>query len=91
MGPRDGLQSLHKQISLNDKLDLIRALAVAGIPAAELISFVSPMAVPQMADADMFCPVFPVKGGAQYSALVPDASGAERTNAARSTLTMQGN
>lgn len=52
VGPRDGLQNEATRVSGEDKRTLIRALAGAGLMQIEATSFVSPKAVPQMADAE---------------------------------------
>ena len=79
VGPRDGIQSEKAQISTDDKVRLIQALAASGLRYIEAVSFVSPKAVPQMADAKEVWER--VKGdrvdGVFYSALVPNAKGAE--------------
>lgn len=49
---RDGLQNEPGQLSLDDKLDLVRLLAAAGLRRIQLGSFVDPRRVPQMADTD---------------------------------------
>lgn len=51
VAPRDGLQSEHKILATESKVELIRRLSVAGIKSVEATSFVSPKRVPQMADA----------------------------------------
>ena len=50
VGPRDGLQS-EKPLSVEDRARLIDALSATGVPKIEAVSFVSPKAVPAMADA----------------------------------------
>jgi hydroxymethylglutaryl-CoA lyase len=82
VGPRDGLQTLKAQISTGDKLALIRALTDAGLRDIEVSSFVSPKAVPQMADADELFARLPAVEGVRYSALVPNRRGLERALAA---------
>jgi hydroxymethylglutaryl-CoA lyase len=49
---RDGLQNEKTPISTEQKLTLLDDLVAAGLTTLELTSFVSPKAVPQMADAD---------------------------------------
>lgn len=49
---RDGLQNEKTPISTESKLALLDDLVAAGLTTLELTSFVSPKAVPQMADAD---------------------------------------
>ena len=51
VGPRDGIQSLGAFIATPDKIALVNALSETGIQRIEASSFVSPKAVPQMADA----------------------------------------
>lgn len=51
VGPRDGLQNEKSQISTDDKLSYILSLIDAGITSLEVTSFVSPKAIPQMADS----------------------------------------
>ena len=79
VGPRDGIQSEKAQISTEDKVRLIESLAAAGLRYIEAVSFVSPKAVPQMADAlDVWERVKANRAdGVFYSALVPNVKGAE--------------
>jgi hydroxymethylglutaryl-CoA lyase len=51
VGARDGLQNEKSQISTDDKLSYILSLIDAGITSLEVTSFVSPKAIPQMADS----------------------------------------
>ncbi|MNG11039.1 Hydroxymethylglutaryl-CoA lyase YngG [compost metagenome] len=48
---RDGLQNQCAQVSTEAKLALAQHLVAAGVASVEATSFVSPRAVPQMADA----------------------------------------
>ena len=82
VGPRDGLQNQPVQVPLEAKLELIAALVAAGVRQVEAASFVSPKAVPQMADADALFPRLPSPDWVRYSALVPNARGLERALAA---------
>lgn len=79
VGPRDGIQSEKADISTDDKVRLINALAASGLKLIEAVSFVSPEAVPQMADArDVWERVKAERAeGVFYSALVPNAKGAQ--------------
>lgn len=77
VGPRDGLQNLRQVLPTAEKIRYIGLLAASGLTAIEVTSFVSPTAVPQLADAaetvagirDL--PVTPI-------ALVPNLKGAGR-------------
>jgi hydroxymethylglutaryl-CoA lyase len=50
VGPRDGLQSIKRTMPTADKKRWVTALAGAGLREIEVGSFVSPKALPQMAD-----------------------------------------
>jgi hydroxymethylglutaryl-CoA lyase len=52
VGPRDGLQNEKAILSVDEKLDLIRRLEAAGARRTEVVSFVNPNRVPQMAGAE---------------------------------------
>jgi isopropylmalate/homocitrate/citramalate synthase len=52
VAPRDGIQNEKVMLSSEDKLELIRRLAAAGLRWIEVASFASPKWVPQMADAE---------------------------------------
>lgn len=52
VSPRDGLQNDPGNLSAEGKVDLITRCAAAGIRRVEAASFVSPRAVPKMADAE---------------------------------------
>lgn len=78
VGPRDGLQLEKRHLTLDQKAELIRRLLAAGLRHIEVGSFVSPKAVPQMADTDTLCRVLPRPPGAVYTGLVLNARGYER-------------
>ncbi|ABD71887.1 hydroxymethylglutaryl-CoA lyase [Rhodoferax ferrireducens T118] len=84
VAPRDGLQSQAVTVSTSNKLRLIRALADAGVRSVEATSFVSPKAVPQMADAAEVIAglrFLESETGLRTSALVPNIKGLERATA----------
>jgi isopropylmalate/homocitrate/citramalate synthase len=64
------------------KVELIERLAAAGLPVVETTSFVSPRAVPQLADADEVLPAVHRRPGVRYPVLVPNLRGLERALAA---------
>ncbi|CAN5513251.1 hydroxymethylglutaryl-CoA lyase [soil metagenome] len=76
VGPRDGLQNEKPPVPTATKVAFIKALAEAGLKEIEATSFVSPKAVPQMADAAELWPL--LSPGPLYSALVPNLRGLER-------------
>ena len=85
VAPRDGLQSQAVTVSTSNKLRLIRALADAGVRSVEATSFVSPKAVPQMADAAEVIAglrFLESETGLRTSALVPNLKGLARATAA---------
>nr|WP_282571220.1 hydroxymethylglutaryl-CoA lyase [Methylonatrum kenyense] len=75
---RDGLQLHREFVPTAEKLRLLKRLVDAGIRDFEVTSFVSPKAVPQMADASDVFAGLPVLDGVSYSALVPNRKGLER-------------
>lgn len=83
VGTRDGFQSEKEFIPTQVKAELINALIEAGVTSFEVTSFVSPRAVPQLADAAQVMDMIVRKPGVRLTALVPNARGAERAAAAR--------
>ena len=82
VGPRDGLQNEAAVVPLAAKVDLIEALAEAGLKTVESGSFVSPKWVPQMAGtAEVLAAIKRVPGVA-YPVLVPNLKGLEAAVAA---------
>jgi hydroxymethylglutaryl-CoA lyase len=74
---RDGLQSEPSLVPAATKIAWINRLIAAGLPEIEYSSFVSPRAVPQLADAaEVLAGI--ERGRAHLVALVPNAKGAER-------------
>ena len=78
MGARDGLQNEHAVISTEDKVRFINLLSEAGLQWIEATSFVSPKAIPQLADAgEVFARIVKAPG-VRYPVLVPNMKGYER-------------
>jgi hydroxymethylglutaryl-CoA lyase len=82
VGPRDGLQNEAVAVATAAKVELVERLAEAGLPVVEVTSFVSPRAVPQLADADLVLPAVRRRPGVRYPVLVPNVRGLERAIAA---------
>ena len=82
VGPRDGLQNEEALVSAEAKVAFVEALAGAGLPVVEVTSFVSPRAVPQLADADEVLPRVRRRDGVRYPVLVPNMRGMERAERA---------
>ena len=81
VGPRDGLQNEKKILSVEDKISLIESCAEAGFPVIEVGSFMSPRAVPQMANTDEVFKSLHFKPETEYRALVANKRGVERAAA----------
>lgn len=76
VGPRDGLQNESRTIALADKVRLIDALSRTGLKRIEAASFVSPKAIPQMANASEVMAAIERAPGVTYIGLVPNEHGA---------------
>ncbi len=77
VGMRDGLQ-LEAPVPLADKLAMLEALVATGVRRIEVTSFVSPKAVPALADADQLAAELHRFEGVHFSALVANTRGAQR-------------
>ncbi|MDN5759421.1 MAG: hypothetical protein L0H59_12980, partial [Tomitella sp.] len=90
VGLRDGLQ-IEDPVPTQAKIRLLEALVATGVPRIELTAFVSPRAVPAMADADrmaaaaqaLSADTFAADGrrerpSPEFSALVASPNGARR-------------
>ena len=82
VGTRDGFQAEAAFIPSAIKAEVINALIDAGVRSIEATSFVSPRAVPQLADAAEVIAAIERKPGVRLTVLVPNARGAERAAAA---------
>lgn len=82
VGPRDGLQAEATIVPTEAKRRFIELLLTAGLREIEATSFVSPKAIPQLADADELLPTLPRREGARYPVLVPNERGLRRAEAA---------
>jgi len=82
VGPRDGLQNEAVAVATDAKVRYIELLVAAGLREIEATSFVSPRAIPQLADADELMPRLPAAAGVRYPVLVPNERGMARAEAA---------
>jgi isopropylmalate/homocitrate/citramalate synthase len=83
VGPRDGLQNEASLIPTATKLEYIALLRAAGLTEIEATSFVSPSAIPQLADADDVIKALAAeRGDVRYPVLVPNERGLDRAIAA---------
>lgn len=83
VGMRDGLQMECQFVPTEDKIALVDALSSAGLPKIEVTSFTSPTAIPALRDAEIVMREIERRPGTAYTALVPNARGAERAIEAR--------
>ena len=77
-GPREGFQIEKGPIPTSRKIDLINSLSETGLEQIQVTSFVSPTAVPQMADAEELVKGFIRKPGVRYTGLWLNDKGLER-------------
>ena len=76
--PRDAWQGLPRQIPAERKADHLRALIAAGFKHIDAVSFVSPTAVPQMADSEDVLEELMPPEDVEIIGIVVNAKGAER-------------
>ena len=84
--PRDAWQGLKMQIPAHIKLEYLRALISAGFKHIDAMSFVSPAAVPQMADSEEVAKELDPPDDIEIIGIVVNEKGAQRainTNAVR--------
>ena len=86
--PRDAWQGLKRQIPTELKARYLLALIGAGFKHIDAVSFVSPKAVPQMADSEKVLEQIDVPGDVEIIGIVVNEKGAERaiTNKVVATL-----
>ena len=85
--PRDAWQAMPRQIPAEIKAEYLRAAIHAGFTHIDAVSFVSPAAVPQMADSEQVLTLLGPVAGADILGIVVNEKGAERavrTGAVRS-------
>lgn len=80
VGPRDGLQNLRHEVSLDDKVKLITLLHEAGLGKIEVGAFVNPRMIPNMATSQaVFERVRHLNP--DFSVLIPNGVGLQRAKA----------
>jgi isopropylmalate/homocitrate/citramalate synthase len=82
MGARDGLQNEAAIVPADAKVRFIDLLSDTGLRWIEATSFVSPKAIPQLADAGDVFPRIRKAPGVRYPVLAPNLKGYERAKAA---------
>ncbi len=78
VGPRDGLQNEKTLFSVEQKLEMIARLEAAGARRMEVVSFVNPKRVPQMAGAEEIMAALPQTPGRSRIGLVLNGRGWDR-------------
>jgi hydroxymethylglutaryl-CoA lyase len=86
---REGMQIESSAIPVGDKVRLLDALSLTGVPAINVGSFVSPRYTPQMADIDELLKKFAPREGVKYYFLALNPRGFERAAAYQPPLEPQ--
>jgi hydroxymethylglutaryl-CoA lyase len=86
--PRDAWQGLQGQIPTDLKVQYLRALIGAGFKHIDAVSFVSPKAVPQMADSEQVLEKLDPPDDVEIIGIVVNQKGAERAIATEAVQTL---
>jgi hydroxymethylglutaryl-CoA lyase len=86
--PRDAWQGLPRQIPTELKVDYLRGLIAAGFKHIDAVSFVSPKAVPQMADSEQVLAELQLPAEIEIIGIVVNEKGADRAISAKKVTTL---
>jgi hydroxymethylglutaryl-CoA lyase len=86
--PRDAWQGLPGQIPTSVKVEYLRALIAAGFKHIDAVSFVSPKAIPQMADSEAVLSELDPPDDVEIIGIVVNERGAERAIATDAVRTL---
>ena len=86
--PRDAWQGLPRQIPTERKVEYLRGLVAAGFRHIDAVSFVSPKAVPQMADSEAVLEQLGGLDGVEIIGIVVNEKGAARAIATGAVKTL---
>jgi hydroxymethylglutaryl-CoA lyase len=86
--PRDAWQGLHTQVPPEEKADYVRKLIAAGFTHIDAVSFVSPAAIPQMADSEQVLELVAPPEHVEIIGIVVNQRGAERAIRSNAVQTM---
>ncbi len=86
--PRDAWQGLKAQVPTNIKVEYLRSLISAGFKHIDAASFVSPAAVPQMADSEEVMKELDPPDDVELIGIVVNEKGAQRAIATNSIRTL---
>src|SRR6201995_3961158 len=86
--PRDAWQGLRGQIPTSIKVEYLKALVAAGFKHIDAVSFVSPKAVPQMADSENVLSELDPPDDVEIIGIVVNEKGAQRAIATEAVRTL---
>jgi hydroxymethylglutaryl-CoA lyase len=86
--PRDAWQGLKRQVPTERKVEYLRGLVAAGFQHIDAVSFVSPKAVPQMADSEKVLEQLGRPNDVEIIGIVVNEKGAERAIATGAVSTL---
>src|SRR5277367_5928123 len=86
--PRDAWQGLPRTIPAEAKAEYLRKLIYAGFTHIDAVSFVSPAAIPQMADSELTLEYLDPPDDVEIIGIVVNARGAERAIATGAVQTL---
>ncbi len=86
--PRDAWQGLKRQIPTDLKVEYLRGLILAGFKHIDAVSFVSPKAIPQMADSEKVLMQLEPPEDVEIIGIVVNEKGAERALATNRVRTL---
>jgi len=86
--PRDAWQGLPRQIPTQLKVEYLKDLIQAGFKHIDAVSFVSPKAIPQMADSEKVVSQLEIPADAEIIGIVVNEKGAERAIATNRVTTI---
>jgi hydroxymethylglutaryl-CoA lyase len=86
--PRDAWQGLKHQIPTEVKVSYLRALIAAGFKHIDAVSFVSPKAIPQMADSEQVLAQLDPPDDVEIIGIVVNEKGTERAIATEAVRTL---
>ena len=89
-GPREGFQIEKNFVPTARKIEFINALSKTGLKTIQIVSFVNPKLVPNMADAEQVVAGIDLQPGVEYTGLWLNQKGFERAQAT-GRLAMKGN
>src|SRR5437762_2889295 len=86
--PRDAWQGLPRLIPTERKVEYLRGLIAAGFRHVDAVSFVSPKAVPQMADSEQVLAQLGAMDAVEIIGIVVNEKGAERAIGTQKVTTL---